>query len=97
MEATNKAVPPISTAGKRWDTTTPLVWSMAAVAAVWWHRGISSNSRAAGAALPPRAATVAMKTPAATAMVGAQTTINDPLKEAEATVMETVMTTTIKT
>jgi hypothetical protein len=24
---TDKAVTPISTAGKRWDTTTPLVWS----------------------------------------------------------------------
>jgi hypothetical protein len=30
--------------------------------------------------LPPRAAAVAMKTPAATAMAGAQTTINNQLK-----------------
>ena len=35
---------------------------------------------AATAVLPPRAAALAMKTPAATAMVGAQTKINNQLK-----------------
>ncbi len=77
--ATDKAVPPISMAGKRWDITTPLVWSMAAAAAVWRHCGVSGGSRAVGAVLLLGAATVATKTTAATAMVGAQTTINNPL------------------
>ena len=36
---------------------------------------------AATAVLPPRAAAVAMKTPAATAMAGAHTTINNQLKD----------------
>jgi hypothetical protein len=36
--------------------------------------------------LPPRATAVAMKTPTATAMAGAQTTINHQLKAATATV-----------
>jgi hypothetical protein len=39
---------------------------------------------------------VATKTPAATARAGAQTTINNQLKGAVATAMETAMTTTIK-
>ncbi len=59
--------------------------------------GASGNSRAAGATLLPCAATVATKTPTATAIVGAQTTINNPLKAAEATAMETVTTRTVKT
>jgi hypothetical protein len=63
---------------------------------VWRHRSISGGSRAAGAALPPRAATVATKTPAATAMVGALPTINNQLKEAAAMAMETTTTTTNK-
>jgi hypothetical protein len=50
----------------------------------------------AGAALPPRAATVATKTPAATAMAGALPTINNQLKAAAAMVMETTTTTTDK-
>jgi hypothetical protein len=50
-----------------------------------------------GAALPPRAATVATKTPAATAMAGALPTINNQLKAAAAMVTETVTSTTIET
>jgi hypothetical protein len=53
--------------------------------AVWWHRGISS---VAGAALLPHATAVATKTPASTAMAGAQTTINNQLNVVAATVME---------
>jgi hypothetical protein len=49
---------------------------------------------AATAVLPPRAAAVAMKTPAATAMVGAQTTFNNQLKSA--TAMETATMTATK-
>jgi hypothetical protein len=41
---------------------------------------------AATALLPLRAAALAMKTPAATAMVGAQTKINNQLKSGGATV-----------
>jgi hypothetical protein len=47
--------------------------------------------------LPPRAATVATKTLAATAMAGALPTINNQLKAAAAIVMETTTTTTNKT
>jgi hypothetical protein len=61
-----------------------------AAAAVWRHHGVSS---VAGAALPPRATAVAMKTPVATAMAGAQTTINNQLKAAAATAMDTGMIT----
>jgi hypothetical protein len=50
-----------------------------------------------GAALPPRVATVAMKTPAVTAMVGALPTINNQLKAAAAMAMETTTTTTHET
>jgi hypothetical protein len=82
--ATDKAVPPISTAKKRWDTTTLSAWSMAAAVAVRRHCGISGSSRAAGAALLQCTAMVGTKTPMAKAMVGAQTTINNPLKAAEA-------------
>ncbi len=57
----------------------------------------SGSSRAAGAALPPRAATVRSKTPAATAMAGALPTINNQLKAAAAMAMETTTTTTNKT
>ncbi len=39
--------------------------------------------------LPPRAATVAMKTPAVTAMAGAQTTINNEQKSVTATATKT--------
>jgi hypothetical protein len=67
---------------------------LAAAAEVWQHHSISGGSRAAGAALPPCAATVAMKTLAATAMVGTLPTINNQLKTAAAMVMET--TTTMK-
>ncbi len=69
---------------------------LVAAAAVWRHCGISGSSRAAEAALPPHAAVVT-ETSAATAMAGTQTTINNPLKAAEATAMETATTTTIKT
>jgi hypothetical protein len=57
--------------------STPAAAGLAAVAEVWWHCSVSGGSRAAGAALPPRAATVATKTPAATAMAGALPTINN--------------------
>ena len=40
-------------------------------------------------ALPPRATAVAMMTPTATAMVGAETTINNQLKAVTETVTET--------
>ncbi len=61
------------------------------------HRGISGGSRAAGAALPPCTATVATKTPAATAMAGALPTINNQLKAAAAIATETVTSRTIET
>jgi hypothetical protein len=44
-----------------------------------------------------RATTVATNTPAATAMAGVQTTINNQLKAAAAMAMETATMTTIKT
>jgi hypothetical protein len=43
-----------------------------------------------------RAAAVVMKTPAATAMVGAQTTINNQLKSATATETATMTATTMR-
>ena len=43
---------------------------------------------AATAVLPPRAVAVAMKTPVVTAMVGAQTTINNQIKAATTMAME---------
>ncbi len=70
---------------------------MAAAVEVWPHHSISSGSRVAGAVLLLRAAMVAMKTPAATVMVGALPTINNQLKAAAAMVMETMTTTTHKT
>ena len=51
---------------------------------------------AATAVLPPRAAAVAMKTPAVTAMVGAQTTINNQLKSGTATETATMTATTMR-
>ncbi len=65
---------------------------MEAAAAVWQHCGVSS---VAGAALPPRATAVALKTPVATVMAGAQITINNQLKAAAAaaTAMDTAMIT----
>jgi hypothetical protein len=52
-----------------------------------------ATAAAATAVLPVRTAAVATKTPAATAMVGAHTTINNQLKEAAATATETAMMT----
>ena len=52
---------------------------------------------AAAAVLPPRAPGVAMKTPALTVMVGAQTTINNQLNASTATATEMVMTMTMET
>jgi hypothetical protein len=72
---------------------------MVAVAAVWKHcsgSGGNGGSRAAEAVLLLCAATVATKTPAATAMEGAQTTINNPLKAVEATATEMATMMTIK-
>ncbi len=65
---------------------------MAAVAEVWRLRSVSGGSIAGGAALPPRAATVATKTPAKTAMAGALPTINNQLKVAAAMAIETTTT-----
>ncbi len=76
--------------------STPVAAGLAAAAEVWRHRSVSGGSRAAGAALPPRAATVATKTPAATAMAGAIPTINNQLKAAAAMAMETTTTATNK-
>jgi hypothetical protein len=76
-----------------------IVWwqrggSMGAAAAEAWWRQLGSGSlgavaaaAATAAALPPRAAAVATKTPVATAMAGAQT-INNQLKAAAASAME---------
>jgi hypothetical protein len=69
---------------------------LAAAVEVWRHRSISGGSRVAGAALPPCAAMVATKTPAATAMAGALPTINNQLKAAAAMAMETTTTRTHK-
>ncbi len=49
--------------------------------------------RMKAAVLPPRAATVATKTPTATVMAGAQTTINNQLKAATATATAMAMMT----
>jgi hypothetical protein len=70
---------------------------LAAVAEVWPQCSISTGSRGVGAALPPRAATVATKTPVATAMAGALPTMNNQLKAAAAMAMEMTTTTTNKT
>jgi hypothetical protein len=77
--------------------STPAAVSLAAAAEVWQRCSISGSSRVAGAALLPRPATVAMKTPAAIAMAGALPTINNQLKAAAAMAMETTTTTTNKT
>jgi hypothetical protein len=69
---------------------------LTAAAEVWRHHSVSGGSRVAGAALPPHAATVATKTPAATAMAGALPTINNQLKAAAAMAMETMTTMTHK-
>ena len=52
---------------------------------------------AAAAVLRPRAAAVAMKTPAVTAMAGAQTTINNQLNASTATATMTATTMTMET
>ena len=52
---------------------------------------------AAAAVLPPRAAAVAMKTPAVTAMAGVQTTINNQLNASTAKAMMTATTMTMET
>ncbi len=70
---------------------------MAAVAEVWRHHSVSGSRRVAGAALRPRAATVAMKPLVVTAMAGALPTINNQLKAAAAMAMERTTTTTHKT
>jgi hypothetical protein len=69
---------------------------LAAAAEVWLHHSISGSSRAAGAVLPPRAATVVTKIPASTAMAGALPTINNQLKAAAAMAMEMRTTMTHK-
>ncbi len=61
------------------------------------HHSISGGSRVGGTALLPRAAALATKTLAATAMVGALPTINNQLKAAAAMAMETTTTMTYKT
>jgi hypothetical protein len=69
---------------------------LAAAREVWRHHSISGGSRAAVAALPPHATTVATKTPGATAMAGALPTINNQLKAAAGMAMETMTTMTNK-
>jgi hypothetical protein len=76
--------------------STPVAAGLAAVVEVWRHCSVSGGSRAVGAALLLRAATVAMKTPAATAMVGALPTTNNKLKASATVAMETMTTTTNK-
>ncbi len=75
----------------------PAAAGLAAAAEVWWHGSISGGSRAAGAVLPPCAATGAMKTPTATAMARALPTINNQLKVATAMAMEMTTSSTNKT
>jgi hypothetical protein len=70
---------------------------LAAVAEVWRYHSVSGGSRVAGAALPLHAATVAMKTPVATAMAGALPTINNQVKASAAMAMEMTTTMTYKT
>ncbi len=77
--------------------STPAAASLAAAAEVWRRCSVSSGSRAGGAALPPHAATVATKTPAATVMAGSLPTINNQLKAAAAMAMETMTAMTHKT
>jgi hypothetical protein len=77
--------------------STPVAAGLAAAAEVWRHRSISSDSRVTRTALLPHAATVAMKTPAATALAGALPTINNQLNAAAAMAMETTATTINKT
>jgi hypothetical protein len=52
---------------------------------------------AAAAVLPPRAAAVAMKTPAVTVRAGAQTTINNQLNASTATATKTATMMTMET
>jgi hypothetical protein len=74
----------------------PAAVCLVAATVVWQHRGVSGSSSAAGAALPPRAVTVATKTMATIAMAGAQTTINNQLKVAASLATEMATRTTIK-
>ncbi len=76
--------------------STPMAAGLEAAVVVWRHRGVSGSSRAPGAVLPPQATTVAMKTPAATVMVRAQTTINNQLKAVAATAAAMATRMTIK-
>ncbi len=59
--------------------------------------GAAVAAAATAAALLPHTATVATKTPAVTAMVGALTTINNRLKAVAETAMETVTMTATRT
>jgi hypothetical protein len=61
---------------------------LATAVAAWRHCGVSSL---AGAALPPRTALVATKTPAVTAMAGVQTTINNQLNDLASTATTTTI------
>jgi hypothetical protein len=70
---------------------------LAAAEEFWRHHIISGGSRVVGAALPPRAAMVAKKSPAVTAMAGALPSINNQLKAAAAMAMETTKIMTNKT
>ncbi len=65
-------------------------------AARWKLGGSGGDGRSAAAStikLPPCASAVAMMTPAATVVAGAQITINNQLKAGAATMRETMMTT----
>ncbi len=81
--------------GSRGGSTLAAADLLAAVA-VWWHQDVNGGSRVLGAKLPPRAAAGATKTPVATAMAGALTTINNHPKAAEAMATETATMMTIK-
>ncbi len=69
----------------------PAAASLAAAVAVWRHHGISGGCSAAGAALLLHPDAVGTMTPAATAMAGAQTTINNQLNVVTAMVMTTTI------
>ncbi len=80
-------------------------WPVSPASASLWGGGpVAQQKRllpvgmaAAAAVLPPRTAAVAMKTPAVTAMTGAQTTIDNQLNASTATATETATTMTMET
>ena len=65
----------------------------AAAAAAWRRQRQRGNDVGSAVVLPPRATAVATKTPAVTAMAGAQTITNNKLKMAAVMATETAMMT----